>query len=239
MDPIEIRTCENCHGMESLHSIQADSDASGDIVVGGELAGYGHVGEDTPGADSDCWGCHGFSMGSASAPGSEVIVPTISSGSASITAGTDAQVVITGNALKNTVIELTPALGGDVITITPWRTAARWSAFTVNVPAGSYDMVANNAGEKSGVVSLIAKPATGITATIETISCSSCVDGDVTITGSGFGGYVASAGEYLNVTQAGAALAIVSWTDTEIVASGYDCEGGAITVNGLFGSATK
>jgi hypothetical protein len=221
--------------MESLHSIQADSDASGTIVVGGELAGYGPVGEDTPGADSDCWGCHGFSMASASAPGSEVIVPTISSGSVSVTAGTDTQIVITGNALNGTVIELTPALG----TITQGWAAAEWSVITVNVPAGTYDMVANNAGEKSGVVSLIAKPATGITATIETISCSSCVDGDVTITGIGFGGYVASAGEYLNVTQAGAALAIVSWTDTEIVASGYDCEGGAITVNGLFGSATK
>ena len=220
--------------MESLHSIQADSNGGG-IVVGGELAGYGHVGEDTPGADSDCWGCHGFSMAGASAPGSEVIVPTINSGAASVTAGTDTQIVITGNALKGTVIELTPALG----TITQGYQAAEWSIITVNVPAGTYDMVANNAGEKSGVVSLIAKPATGITATIETLSCSSCVDGDVTITGSGFGGYVASAGDYLNVTQDGAALAIVSWTDTEIVASGYNCEGGAITVNGLFGSATK
>ena len=39
--------------MESLHNIQADSDADGSIVVGGEDAGYGHVGADNPGDGSD------------------------------------------------------------------------------------------------------------------------------------------------------------------------------------------
>jgi len=51
-----IRVCEKCHGPESLHNIQADSDGDGLVVVGGELARYGHVGRDAgpgdPAADS-------------------------------------------------------------------------------------------------------------------------------------------------------------------------------------------
>ena len=65
IDPLNIRSCEGCHGPDSLHSIQADSPAEGNIgtiVVGGELAGYGHVGRNAGPGDSDCWGCHGFAL---------------------------------------------------------------------------------------------------------------------------------------------------------------------------------
>lgn len=61
----QIRACESCHGPNSLHNIQADSpnpENAGTIVVGGEDAGYGHVGRDAGPGDSDCWGCHGFSV---------------------------------------------------------------------------------------------------------------------------------------------------------------------------------
>ncbi len=60
-----IRACQRCHGPDSLHNIQADSPNSnniGTLVVGGEDAGYGHVGRDAGPGDSDCWGCHGFSF---------------------------------------------------------------------------------------------------------------------------------------------------------------------------------
>jgi hypothetical protein len=60
-----ITVCEGCHGPDSLHNIQADSPNSansGSIVVGGEDAGYGHVGRDAGPGDSDCWGCHGFAF---------------------------------------------------------------------------------------------------------------------------------------------------------------------------------
>jgi acetyltransferase-like isoleucine patch superfamily enzyme len=61
----KIRRCIDCHGPESLHNIQADSPNSaniGSIVIGGEDAGYGHVGRDAGPGDSDCWGCHGFAF---------------------------------------------------------------------------------------------------------------------------------------------------------------------------------
>ncbi len=59
-----IRKCQDCHGLDSLHNIQADSPNPsniGSIVVGGEDSGYGHVGRDAGPNDSDCWGCHGSS----------------------------------------------------------------------------------------------------------------------------------------------------------------------------------
>ncbi len=60
-----IRTCEGCHGPDSLHNIQADSNGDGVITPGGELAGYGHIGRDAGPDDSDCWGCHGFMVSAA------------------------------------------------------------------------------------------------------------------------------------------------------------------------------
>lgn len=61
----KIRRCEDCHGPDSLHNIQADSPnpaTAGIIVIGGEDAGYGHVGRDAGPGDSDCLGCHGFDL---------------------------------------------------------------------------------------------------------------------------------------------------------------------------------
>jgi hypothetical protein len=68
----KIRDCERCHGPDSLHNIQVDStntDNIGTIVIGGEDAGFGHVGRDAGPGDSDCWGCHGFAEVSLPDPG--------------------------------------------------------------------------------------------------------------------------------------------------------------------------
>jgi len=44
---LDIRKCQDCHGVKSLHSIQVNYES-------GE-AGYGHIADDW-----DCWGCHGW-----------------------------------------------------------------------------------------------------------------------------------------------------------------------------------
>jgi cysteine-rich repeat protein len=245
-DAISIRTCEGCHGMESLHSIQADSDESGDITVGGELYGYGHVGIDDPTGDSDCMGCHGKGyVSSMYFPGSGIIVPTIAGSAAinTIVANTDSQITITGNAFTNdaytSVIELTPALGGEVIVITPSAISVDSITATINVPVGTYKLVADKSGVESNPVVLISSPTVGITISSIKTSCGDC-EGTVTIEGSGFGAEIpAGVQSFMNVIQDGMELAIVSWTDTKIVATGGNCDGGAVTVNGLFGSTTK
>jgi len=162
-----IRTCENCHGPESLHNIQADSDASGDIVVGGELYGYGHIGIDDPAGDSDCFGCHGFTITSESAAGSGV--PSIGNAvPASITAGTPTQVTVSGAALISAVpaatsdVRLTAADGSSV-TITPDSITGDALTVTINAAAGSYTLQAVKDGEASNAVGISVMPQVAIT----------------------------------------------------------------------------
>jgi hypothetical protein len=65
----QFRICQECHGADSLHNIQVDSNGDGIVGIGTEDAGYGHVGRDAGPGDSDCWGCHGFAEVSLPYPG--------------------------------------------------------------------------------------------------------------------------------------------------------------------------
>ncbi len=62
--------------------------------------------------------------------------------------------------------------------------------------------------------------------------------GTMTITGSGFSDKAEGSDEYINVKEGDRLLDIISWTDTQIQASGARCSG-TVTVNALFGSAQK
>jgi hypothetical protein len=240
-----IRNCESCHGMESLHSIQSDSDGNV-ITVGGELPGYGHVGVDDPNdnENSDCWGCHGFSI-AAAAEGSEVISPSISSVTPNvIVANTAASVIVLGNAFTNdaytSTIELTPVSGGAVVNIEPFLMSANFMIANINVDAGSYALRAVKPGVNSGEVIITVKPETTISITNIQKSCGNDCKGTAVITGSGFGDAPpAGADEWLNVMEGDVILTIESWTDTHIEVTGVMCDGNPITVNALMGSATK
>ena len=102
-DADAIRFCENCHGPDSLHNIQADSPNPanpGTIVVGAEDPWYGHIGIDDPTGASDCWGCHGFNT--ASAPATSAVVPSLTDASAfTITAGEETILTLGGAAFTN------------------------------------------------------------------------------------------------------------------------------------------
>jgi hypothetical protein len=240
--PAPIRACEGCHGLESLHNIQADSDASGDIVVGGELPGYGHVGADNPGAGSDCWGCHGFSTSAAS--GSGPLAPTISRSSMLVmTAGTDTPITLTGSAFTNLLgtnqwlseVVLTAADESSLI-LTP--DSITENSLTVTIPGaavpGNYALQAvKDEYTLSNPVSLSIKPEV----VIDDLECSKCM-GTMTIIGSGFSGQVEGTDEYISVEEDGRPLHIISWTDTEIQLSGARCRG-TVTITALFGSATR
>jgi len=65
---LDIRLCEKCHGVKSLHNIQYDYDNTV-----GEL-GYGHIGENW-----DCYGCHGWNVSKVSIQGESTAI-TSSSG---------------------------------------------------------------------------------------------------------------------------------------------------------------
>ncbi len=245
---LHIRICEECHGPESLHNIQADSDASGTIVVGGELAGYGHVGRDAGPGDSDCWGCHAF--GSASAPDTGPIVPTVyNSNSPVIGAGTDTVVTLTGTAFTNITqgteyvsVAVLTAGDGSSVTLTP--DAVDLGTLVVTIPGdtapGNYELRAVKADVSSNPTVISITPKVNITGTTG--------DATLTIRGSGFGGYAAGSGTSVtgtkttgkgkNRTTTTVEAAIVSWSDTAIEAA-FASRPDDVTVSSVFGSATS
>jgi hypothetical protein len=231
-----IRTCENCHGLDSLHNIQADSTAAGNIGTVVPLAedyGYGHIGIDDPAGDSDCWGCHGFSAPSAGEIGSGV--PSIGSAvPASIAAGTPTLVTVTGAALISdsaaSDVRLTAADGSSV-TIAPDSITGDALTVTINAAAGSYTIQAVKDGEASNAVALSVMPQVAIT----DMDCSKCLS-TMTITGVNFAVKPAGTDEDISVTEDGRPLNVISWSDTEIKVSGARCRGD-VAVNGVFGSS--
>ena len=241
-----MRVCEGCHGYESLHAIQADSNDDGVIEPGQELPGYGHVGADGSGEDSDCWGCHGFVAAVDSAI-TGPLTPYISQSDLSLmTAGTDTQITLTGYAFINVVdatqftadaVTLT-ASDGLSIQLSPFNVSE--SALSVLIPGttppGNYELrVLQGTSEKSNPVSLSITPEVLIT----NIDCSKCL-GTMTVSGSGFSAKPAGTDEDLYVIEGdgGRLLKVVSWTDTEIKVLDARCRG-EVTVNALFGSATR
>jgi hypothetical protein len=236
----EIRFCEGCHGLDSLHNIQADSpnpNNIGTLVVGGEDAGYGHIGRDAGPGDSDCWGCHGFSV---AAEGAEIGsgVPTIySAHPQSMAAGADTVVTVNGAALSNATtlaVRLTDA-AGNTLTLDPNDVTDGSLTVVVNAAAGNYTLQAVKDGAASNAVAISIKPEVVITE----IDCSKCL-GSMTITGSGFAEKPDGTDEDLYVIEGdgGRLLKVISWTDTEIKVLDARCRGD-VTVNAIFGSATS
>jgi hypothetical protein len=245
-EPTRIRWCENCHGYESLHNIQADSPKSptGTIVVGGEDAYWGHIGKDNPAnpnGDSDCWGCHGFSpLNGASAPGTGAIIPSLAGISVTtVTAGAEAAITLTGTAFTNITgttqytpnVEVTAADGSATI-VTP--DAISVDSLMATIPAlsaGTYDIRVVKDTVKSNPIAITCVPKVEITSVV-------CANGALTVTGSGFGDQPpAGAEEFINCKLDGIALEIVSWSETQIVAATTAC-GESVTVNALYGSAS-
>jgi hypothetical protein len=243
---VPIRVCEGCHGLGSLHNIQADSPAPGSIgtvVVGGELAGYGHVGRNTGPGDSDCWGCHGFA--SAAAPGSGPVIPTVHSLDRAVTtAGKDTMVILTGASLTNTAgntlyeadVALTAADGSSV-TLTP-DIIVDEGMLAVTIPGstlpGNYILRALKAGFTSSAAAISIVPKV-------TIARAASTGRTVAITGSGFGGYAPRSGTaVIGTTSTGSTVkgAIVSWNDRRIVAN-FGSLPSKATVKSVFGKATS
>jgi chitodextrinase len=246
-----MRRCEGCHGPDSLHNIQADSpnpNNIGTLVVGGEDAGYGHVGRDAGPADSDCWGCHGFSI--AFAPGSGPIIPTVYASDRSVIGtGSDNAITLIGSSFTNVAngtrytSDATLTAGdGSSVTLTP--DIVRLGALTVTIPddtpPGNYDLravkadVASNPAVISIVPQVIITQATG--------------KRTVTINGSGFGGYAAGSGTSVTGTKTTGKgkkktntpveATILSWSDTKIEAE-FGFRPKEVTVNSVFGTATS
>jgi hypothetical protein len=234
----KVRQCEVCHGVNSLHNIQVDSDANG-IDPGVEDSYFGHIGN-----QDDCWGCHGFTA--AAAPYSGPVIPDISGVSApSVTAGFATQLTITGAAFTNLVqgptgpIELTSTIrlqagDGSETVLTP--DSITENTMVVTLPAtmapGNYALAAVKGKSVSNTVNLGVMPEVKI-------ASASCANGVVSITGKGFSQYVNATGSGTSVSlpDAVANCTVLSWTDTTIDAKCGECDP-AINVDSVYGEAT-
>jgi hypothetical protein len=242
-DPLGIRTCEGCHGYESLHNIQVDSPAPGHIGtidIGGEDAGYGHIGN-----NDDCWGCHGFLQADAG-PGTGPITPFIGGSDVLVvTSGTDTVVTLTGTAFTNTYFGLfdwtsivrLSAADGSTTDLVPDSISENLIAVTIPgaVTPGNYDLRAVKDNAVSNPVAISVKPAT----TITQVKCTKR-KGRLMIRGSGFGEKIEGTDEYINVQVNGEKVDIISWRDNAIKASVSSCSTVMnVTVNSLYGSAAS
>jgi hypothetical protein len=240
--PIEeqIRTCENCHGYVSLHNIQADSDGDGVINPGIEQPFYGHIGN-----PDDCWGCHGFGVGSV-APASGAIIPGISALSDSVLSeGIDTTITITGTAFTNIDVNTGQELTSTVVmTADDDSTSAlipdtiAESSITVTVPgtlaAGNYRVQAVKQNKFSNPKGIGIKPAVSIT----DVNCDKKRQ-LLIISGTGFSEKIEGTDAYISVKSDNALLDIISWTDTRIKASVSRCSKHmVVTIDSLFGTDT-
>jgi hypothetical protein len=256
-----IRRCEYCHGLATLHNIQEDSDAGGqvdttgdgnldtdnlgNIFVGAENPWYGHVGN-----PDDCLGCHGGYI-PASAPGTGPIVPNIISPDVlAMTTGADKAVTLAGSAFENYIgtflltsnVTLT-ASDGSSTTLAPDAISA--SSLTVTFPGstavGNYDLrVAKDDGTGTGgtvnsaPVVLTVIPEVAITA----VNCNK-KKRTLTVKGTGFGEKPGGTDGAINLQVNGQTVELIAWGDNQIRASVDRCsKRSAVTVNAVFGSAT-
>lgn len=236
-----IRGCEQCHGVKSLHNIQADSTNAanlGKIVPGNEALGYGHIGNNW-----DCNGCHWSWTGSDVNPETAATVPSIGGLSTKVvTAGTQTELIITGGSFVNSdsldtmtyAPSVTLARNGNTITLTPFSyTTTEVKVLLPGLQQGDYELrVVKNGSTFSNLATLVVAPNIAIKAAM--------LSGNtVTITGDGLGSApTAETKAYLGVFTGTTQAKIVSWDKTKIVAYSPAFAGGkTVTVKTLYGSA--
>lgn len=249
---LAIRQCEECHTVATLHNIEFDNAGDG-IVPNEEDLGYGHIGNQW-----DCWGCHGSDGIALSAPMTGPIIPSIDTISQQkFTAGTAATITINGSSFSNSVvnpldgssIELTSVVtvtdsAGVVTELTPASLTPTELTVTIpgNLEAGNYTLQVVKASSESNPKGIVISPQV-IIASVKANS-----DGTITVTGSGFSGYLDPvAGTSVDLTRiislkTGETItepcAVLSWSDTQI---NVQCNAvtGTAEVSSVFGVAAK
>ncbi len=236
---LSIRTCEGCHGFESLHNIQVDSPAAANLGVidpGAEDAYWGHIGN-----NDDCMGCHG-GYTTTSAPGTGPVTPYISSSDVLVmTAGTDTVVTLSGTAFTNVIYGyewvsdvLLTATDGTSMLITPDAISENSLTFTIpgSTATGNYEVRAVKGDVQSNPVVISIVPDVAITY----MKCDT-KRRLLTINGTNFMEQFSGAEDYINVAIDGVVTATSTWTDTQIIVPVTECrERPVATVSALYGS---
>lgn len=239
-----IRTCENCHGVDTLHSISADTNGNGFKILR-EAPGYSHVG-----ARSDCWGCHGNNpMMNVNSLTVRQLPRIDALSNSNISAGVDALLMIEGsdfigyklnpvtgaNNLMVTSIVLLTDDDGNLIELDPMRKGM--NSIDVVIPGsiqpGNYRIVVKKEDVESNPMSFVVKPKVEIQSAV-------CTGERLIVSGSGFGGYSIADNSGTSVTVSGESGKVISWSGNEIHAQAMGCGSGkSVVVNSVYGSASS
>ncbi len=255
-----IRGCERCHGINSLHNIEFDHIGDG-ITPGAEEPFRGHIGN-----AANCRGCHGnfegagveaiLQTGEGPDAGANV-VPSVGSmgirgrgmrggrGMWSASVEPEPRVVtFTGSGFISTLqspdgpVELIAKLllvDKEGNTYEYDASSATQTALEVRLPddlaPGSYDLYLVKGSVRSPAANLVIRPDVAV-------SESSCNEGKITITGSGFAGYLNArdSGTGVSDTTTLEKCRVDSWSDTQIVADCGQDAGENIKIDSVFGS---
>jgi hypothetical protein len=176
-DPIaNIRKCEECHGVNSIHNIQYDYNNTK-----GKL-GYGHIGDAW-----DCMGCHAwYEAYKGDPPVDPIIVPFMASITpSSLVTGEETVVTIVGDNFVTTVDGTTYTCNVDVDDEVLEPNTITATEIKVTIPgldAGNYGLYLIKAGLRSNMLPIVAAPVVIIDSVTVDKSGTS-----VTIEGKGFG----------------------------------------------------
>jgi len=233
-DPItNIRKCEDCHGVKSLHNIQYDYENTSGYL------GYGHIGD----GYWDCLGCHAWFVPTKSSASTYNINPDIKYlNKGSVEAGMTTKINIIGSNFINTVngntytSEVIIDNGIDEIKLVPDTISI--SQINVTIPQldpGSYGIYVMKGDKRSKLMPFVAEPPVDIESAIITRN-------KVMIIGSGFNeepdeefenllGVIIKDGDNIINSE------VISWSNTRIRLNCEDAgKGDSITVKALFGS---
>jgi IPT/TIG domain len=237
-----IRGCETCHSVRSIHNIQYEYIQNGP-------QGKGHINN-----DSDCMGCHAwYDAGDADSFAGAVISDVQSVTPAVFTANTPTVITLTGSNFvqtgSTTVVNI-----DDTTNITPDTITNDQITVTVNLAAGNHYIKViktdslENVPKPSGIRPLtVVIPVDAVTAKITRIATKKA-PAEITITGTGLGPQLTpqndplylNHGVWIKIDGKSIKTSIVSWTDTKIVVTTPNAnEGNPVTVMALSGGDTE
>lgn len=241
--PLNIRVCQACHGIKSLHNIQKNSPAIANpdsIIPGQEEPGWGHVGNNW-----DCNGCHWSWVGNSTNTISTATVPIINTQSNyTIYSGSESILTINGESFTNSSSDGTltynpvVVIGNGVVSFNLQPFSVTVSEIKVIVPSltvGNYDLRVMKDDMQSNIGKLTIVPP---------VVLKNAVLGsnkNLTITGSGFGmappnDYNSGVGVFIDALPA----KIISWSSNKIVAVSPVFEvGKSVTIKTVYGTYSK
>lgn len=230
-DAVNGTGCEKCHGMQSLHSIEANAAYN----QANKIPGQGHNGNDT-----DCDGCHygnALFLAYGSLPTTAMAIQLDSATPSIVNANTATDVTLAGSNFVQEGYNTEVLVDGAVVASSGLTDTS--VVINVNLAAGGHGIqvrktnatIPSDTATSAAIsVSAIAPP---------TITKAELASGVLTITGSGFG---ADDMTSVTITKADGRqilAATTSWSDTQIKADGANAAiGDSVTVNTKTGSAT-